>query len=199
MDNLARNGGPRHTGPRLPACGATGADTVPMLYECADGYVVLIPCGATMSKAMDWLVANGVVPEEWIEGEGWTTYERRLLQGGEMTYGLDEVVGAMRRFARPYTKTQLLESGLDQEVTVAPISTMEDLTRFRHLEERGCWITAPLPNGKEVNSAGQFTRFSGTPTDIRHWPPTLGQHNQNILEGMLEMDSQAIAAATQSV
>ena len=116
-----------------------------------------------------------------------------------MTYGLDQVVDAIRRFARSYTKIQLLERGLDQEVTVAPVSTMEDLVRFGQLEERGYWIKAPLPNGKEVDAPGQFTRFSETPTNVRHWPPALGQHNQEILGGMLGMDNKAIAAATESV
>ena len=169
---------------------------IPLVYECADGYVVLLTSGATMSTAVHWLVADGIVPEEWIEGEDWPTYERRLLQEGEMVYGLDEVVAALRRFVRPYTKAQLLERGLSESVTLAPVSTIEDIARFRQLEERGYWLSAPLPNGGQVDAPGLFSRLSESPMGVRFWPPTLGQHNSEILGDMLGMAAAEISIAS---
>ena len=173
-----------------------GAVIIPLVYECADGYMVLITSGATMVTAVQWLVADGIVPEEWIKAEDWPTYERRLLQGGEMVFELDEVVDAMRRFVRPYTKAELLERGLAENVTLAPVSTMEDLTRFRQLEERGYWISAPLPNGGQVDAPGLFNRLSGVPMNVRFWPPTLGQHNSEILGERLGMAAAEISLAS---
>jgi crotonobetainyl-CoA:carnitine CoA-transferase CaiB-like acyl-CoA transferase len=40
-------------------------------------------------------------------------------------------------------------------------------------------------------------KFSGTPTSVRHAPPTLGQHTDEILERELGMDASAIAALRQ--
>jgi crotonobetainyl-CoA:carnitine CoA-transferase CaiB-like acyl-CoA transferase len=172
-----------------------GSVTVPLVYECADGYVVVIPSGATMTKMVHWLVADGIVPEEWIEGEDWPVYERNIFQQGTVRYQLDEVVDALQRYLITRSKTELLELGLREEVTLAPVSTTEDLVRFRHLEERGYWLTAPLPNGAGVQVPGLLARLSETPMNVRYWAPRLGQHNREVLGDTLGLSEKEIAAA----
>ncbi len=172
-----------------------GPITVPLVHECVDGYVVLLPSGSVMSKMVRWLVEESIVPGEWIDGEDWPTYERRLLQREPMRYGLYEVVDAIQRFVRSHTKGELLERGLREGVTVAPVSTMEDLARFRHLEERGYWLMAPLPDSRQVKVPGLFARLTETPMGVRRWAPRLGQHNHEVLGGMLGLSTDETAAA----
>ena len=169
--------------------------TLRLVYECADGFVVLAPTGATMSKMVHWLVEDGVVPEEWVYGEDWPTYDLRLFQQHLLHYQLDEVLDAIRRYAQGHTKAEMLERGLQEGVTVAPVSTMEDLARFRHLEERGYWLTAPLPDGSQTRVPGILARMTETPLTVRHWAPGLGQHNQEVLSEMLRLTEDEIAAA----
>ena len=171
-----------------------GAITLPIVHECADGYVVLATTGATLSKMVYWLVEDGVVPRDWMEDEDWATYIPRLLQQEPVRYSLDEWVSALRRYARRHTKGELLERGLREGVTVAPVSTMEDLARFRQLEERGYWIMSPLPNGGQTPAPGVFARLTETPMSVRRWAPRLGQHNQEILGGQLGLSAEEIAA-----
>ncbi len=173
-----------------------GTLTIPVVYESADGYIVMIPSGATMTKMVHWLVEDGIVPEEWIEGEDWPIYERNLLQHVEVRYQLDEVIDAVSRYFRRRTKSELLELGLRELVTLAPLSTVEDLLRFRHLEERGYWLTAPLPNGIETKAPGFLALPTQTPMSVRRWPPSLSQHNGEVLGGTLGLSEQEIAAAT---
>ena len=173
-----------------------GSLSVPLVYECADGYVVAIPSGATMTKMVHWLVAEGIVPEEWIEGEDWPVYERNLFQQNPVHYKLEEVTDAVGRFLRGRTKSELLDLGLREGVTLAPVSTTEDLARFRHLEERGYWLTAPLPNGSETRVPGVLGRPAETPMNVRLWAPTLGQHNSDILSGVLGLPDDEAAAAS---
>ena len=80
-------------------------------------------------------------------------------------------------------------------MTLAPVSTTEDLTRFRQLEERGYWLDAPLPNGSTAKVPGVLAQLTGTPMNVRRWAPTLGQHNQEVLGGMLDLSEKEIAAA----
>ncbi|MFQ6028654.1 MAG: CoA transferase, partial [Dehalococcoidia bacterium] len=101
-----------------------GNITLPLVYECADGHVVLVTSGATMTKMVHWLVEEGIVPDEWIQGEDWPIYERNLLQQEPTRYTLDEVVDVVRRYVRGHTKRALLERGLQERVTIAPVSTM---------------------------------------------------------------------------
>ncbi|PKB73749.1 MAG: hypothetical protein BZY75_00175 [SAR202 cluster bacterium Io17-Chloro-G7] len=173
-----------------------GSLSVPIVYECADGHLVMLPSGATMTKMVHWLVADGIVPKEWIDGEDWPIYERNLFQQNQLRYQLDEVVDAVTRFLKRRTKSELLELGLREGVTMAPVSTSEDLVRFRHLEERGYWLTAPLPNGTQVRAPGVLARPEATPMSVRHWAPTLGQHNQDILGDMLGLTPAEISVAS---
>ncbi len=79
---------------------------------------------------------------------------------------------------------------------MAPVSTVEELTRFRHLQERGYWLTAPLPDGREAPAPGLFARLTETPMKVRRWAPRLGQHNKEVLGGMLGLSADEIAAAS---
>ena len=172
-----------------------GSLTSPMVYECGDGYVVLLAI-REMPKMVHWLVEDGIVPREWIEAEDWPTYFSRFIQQQPLIYEYEEVLDAVRRYAMRHTKGEMLERGLRENVTVAPVSTMEDLTRFRHLEERGYWLMAPLPGGHEVPAPGVIARMSETPLKVRHWAPRLGQHNQEILADILGLSKDQIAAAS---
>lgn len=173
-----------------------GNISVPLVYECADGYVVLVLNGAALAKAVYWFVEDGVVPEEWIEGEDWRTYDVRLLQGQPVRYDLEEALDAGRRYARGHTKQEMLERGLREGVTIAPVNTVEDVARFRQLEERGYWLMASLPDGRQVPVPGIFARLTETPMTVRRWAPKLGEHNEEILGGTLGLSAQEIAAAS---
>ncbi len=173
-----------------------GHITLPLVYECADGYVVLLPNGANLAKMVYWLVEDGVVPEEWIKGEDWPTYDIRLIQQQKLQYSLEEVLDAQRSYARRHTKQELLERGLREAVTVAPVTTVEDVARFGHLEERGYWLLAPLPNGRQAPVPGVFARLTEMPITARRWAPRLGEHNEEILGQTLGLSAQEIAAAS---
>jgi len=172
-----------------------GIITVPLVYECVDGYVVLASTGATMTKFVRWWVEEGIVPEEWMEDEDWPNYLLNVFQQQPVRYSMEEVLDATRRYARGHTKLEMLERGLQDGVTVAPVNNVEALARFRHLEERGYWLEAPLPNGGKVQVPGLFARLSATPMEVRRWPPRLSQHNQEVLGGMLGLSTNEIAAA----
>ena len=170
-----------------------GAIELPLVHECADGYVVLIPTGVTMTGMVPWMVEDGIVPEEWIEGEDWATYDRRFLQQQPVVYALEDVFDAIRRCVLLHTKADMLDRGLRDNVTIAPINTVEDLTKFHQLEERGYWLMAPLPDGTDTAAAGILAQLSETPLDVKRWAPKLGQHNHEILIEMLGMsEAQAI-------
>jgi crotonobetainyl-CoA:carnitine CoA-transferase CaiB-like acyl-CoA transferase len=172
-----------------------GTFTFPLVFECADGYAVMLLNGAMLAKVMHWFVEGGVVPEEWLEGEDWRTYDVRLLQGAELRYSIDEVLDVSRRYVQRYTKKELLERGLREGVTVAPVNNVEDVARFRQFEERGYWLMAPLPDGRQVQVPGIFARLTEMPMTVRRWAPKLGEHNEEILGGTLGLSAQEIAAA----
>ena len=115
----------------------------------------------------------------------WPSYHIKLMQGEPVSHTLDEVLDPIRHYVRDRPKNELLEQSLREGVSIAPVSTIEELTRFRQLEERGYWLTAPLPNGQTVEVPGLFARLTETPMNVRRWAPRLGEHNNEVLGGML--------------
>jgi len=166
-----------------------------MVYECADGYVVLFPIGGALAKFIEWSVDEGIVPKEWLAAEDWPMYHFKVLQGETLAQPLADVIDTVRQYVQHKTKSQLLEQSLRERVPMAPVSTTEELVRFRQLEERGYWLKAPLPNGQELPVPGVYARLTETPLKVRRWAPKLGEHNAEVLGGMLGLSAAETAAA----
>ena len=178
---------------RAGAALQTGPVSFRLVYECADGYVVVFPIGGALATLVQWCVQDGLTPQGWLSDEDWPRYHLKLIQGEQVAYSLDEVLDPISRFLLGKSKNQLLERSLREGVSIAPVSTIEELTRFRQLEDRAYWITAPLPNGQEVQAPGMFARLTQTPMKVRRWPPRLGEHNNEVLGDMLGYSSADVA------
>jgi crotonobetainyl-CoA:carnitine CoA-transferase CaiB-like acyl-CoA transferase len=163
-----------------------GTMALPICFPCADGYMVVLNNGRTLAKTVPWWVEEGIVPPEWLDGEEWVTWDIRFLQGQSVRYTFPEIMAAAQQWLLKHTKKELLERGLSVGVTNAPVNTIEDLARFRHLQERDYWITAPLPGGRQVQVPGLFLKLSETPMSVRRWAPKLGEHNEEILGAKTE-------------
>ena len=173
-----------------------GQITVNLVFQCSDGYVVLFPFGAPLVKLIDLCVESGLVPEEWLEDEDWPVYHFKLLRGEPVAHAMEEVLAPIRRYLLDKSKAQLLEQSLREGISIAPVSNIEELAHFRHLEERDYWLKAPLPNGREAFVPGIFARSSVKPMQVRLWPPKLGEHNAEVLGGLLGLSPGFIAKAT---
>ena len=173
-----------------------GAVTLRLVHECADGYVVIFPIGGALTKLVEWCVRDGIVSEDWLTAEDWPMYHFKVLQQQPVAHTIEEVLDAVSGYVRNKTKNQLLEHGLAEGVSMAPVSNVEDLTRFNHLKERGYWLTAPLPNGREAQVPGIFANLTTTPLNVRRWPPQLGEHTEEVLAEKLALSSSQIAAAS---
>lgn len=165
---------------RMGAVLQLGTIALPLCYECADGHIVALSNGAVMDKMVHWMVEDDIVPEEWLTGEEWITYDRRLLQGQPLNYSIVETMDALRRYLKLHTKEELMERGLREGVTIAPVNTVADLLRFRQLDERGYWSDATLPNGGTARTAGLAARTSESPMTILRWAPRIGEHTAEV-------------------
>ena len=173
-----------------------GTINVQLVHECADGHVVVFPIGGALAKMVEWWIRDGIVPEDWMTAEDWPMYHVKLLQQQPVAHTIEEVLDAVGAYVRDKTKNQLLEQGIADGVSIAPVNNMEDLTRFRHLQERGFWLTAPLPNGQVAQVPGIFANLSETPMKVRRWAPRLGEHTGEVLGDLLGMSTSQIAAAS---
>lgn len=156
-----------------------GRLTFPLVYECADGHVVIIPNGELIEALLDWMLADGIAEESWRE-ENWATYELRVLTEQKVAIAPDEMFEIFRRFLKLHKKNELFERGLELGATIAPVNTIADLLNFPHLEAREFWQQVQLPNGNECKIPGPFVKSTLGPLTIERWAPTLDQHGDEI-------------------
>ena len=156
-----------------------GTFTIPLVFETNDGHVVAIPNGSLMKTLVGWMIEDEIVEPSWADQE-WDTFERRLLAGEELPFGLAEIIEAIAKFIRKYPKNDLFERALAADGTIAPVNTIDDLLRFPHLAARDFWAKAELPDGRSARIPGAFARSKTAPLAIRRPPPRLDQHAEEI-------------------
>ena len=77
-------------------------------------------------------------------------------------------------------------------VPCGPINDLSQVFADPQVIARGLRVELPHPLAGTVPQVASPIRLSETPVQYRNAPPTLGQHTQEILEGVLGLDSAAI-------
>jgi crotonobetainyl-CoA:carnitine CoA-transferase CaiB-like acyl-CoA transferase len=71
---------------------------------------------------------------------------------------------------------------------------MQQVFEDPQVQHRGLRVEIPNPGGVPCPTVASPMRFSETPVEYKVPPPALGQHTQEILQGLLGMDPQAAQA-----
>ncbi len=158
-----------------------GTMTLPLVFPCKDGEVVLLGNGATLVKMVPWLVEAGVVPEPWLAAEEWAVYDMKLLQGMPLAISYDEVMGAVTAWCATRTKRELLETGIANGVTLAPVATIPELLDFPQLAAREYWQALEVRPGVTLRGPGPFVKLSGKPITRQRGVPASGEHTAPVL------------------
>ena len=85
------------------------------------------------------------------------------------------------------------------KIGCGPINTLEKVFADPHMQARGVVVEMPhaaTPDGVKV--IANPVRLSETPADYRRPPPTLGQHTDEVLQGMLGYDAAKLATLRDS-
>jgi crotonobetainyl-CoA:carnitine CoA-transferase CaiB-like acyl-CoA transferase len=158
-----------------------GTMTLPLVFPCKDGEVVLLGNGATLVTLVPWLVEGGVAPESWLTAEEWAIYDMKLLQGVPLAVSYDEVMAAVTNWCTTRTKRELLELGIANGVTLAPVATIPELLEFPQLDARDYWQPLEVRPGVTLRGPGPFVKFSRKPITRQRGVPAAGEHTAPVL------------------
>lgn len=161
-----------------------GTVTLPVVYPCMDGGVVVIANGASMPTLTRWMVDAGIVGENWLTDEEWKTYDFRWIAGEPLKIGFDEVNAAISAFTSRFRMNELLDRALEVGITLAPINTVAEVVGFRHLEARGYWQPLEAAPGRTLKTPGAFVRLSGTPLQVANSAPKPGEHTGEVFASL---------------
>ena len=80
----------------------------------------------------------------------------------------------------------------DAGVPCGPIQSIDQVFAHPQVIERGIWKTMPHPTGGTTPTTASPMRFSATPVQYRFAPPMLGQHTEEILRELQNLNKQSL-------
>ena len=155
------------------------------VYPTADGAEVVVAANADNVFAR---LCEAMGRPELATDPRFATHSGR----GENMAELDTLVGRMDRARR--TCDELLATLDAHGVPAGRIFTAPDMLTDPQYLAREMVRRLTSNQGWEVPMTGVVPRFTETPGTIRHTGPTLGQHTDDVLQELLGMSSDEIAA-----
>ncbi|WP_066073816.1 CaiB/BaiF CoA transferase family protein [Neobacillus soli] len=156
-------------------------------YECADGkYVVIGANGDSIFKRL----MNMMGREDLANDPRFATNQGRA-DNVELIDGLIE----------EWTKQRPLEEALqsldDAAVPAGPIYSIKDIAEDVHYKARNMLEPIELPTGETVLAPGVVPKLSETPGSLKWIGPSLGEHNVEIFEKLIQMDQEQLTKLKQ--
>ena len=154
--------------------------TMQLRVEAKDGYVIVIPRGATVAAFLEWLIADGVVDEAWRE-EDWLTFDDRCIRGLATSVPFEAIHEALCRLLAGYTRDELMRRALELGNTIAPINSVADLLDLDQLAARDYFV--PMSMGElegPVQVPGGHALIGGERIATLRRPPHVGQHGDEL-------------------
>lgn len=153
-------------------------------YRCADedGHERWIAIAVANDEEWRAMLAALGVPSA---DERFATMERRMENRG----ALDEFVGTLVRGREARALTATLQGA---GVSAYPVLNCMDIHNDENLDAFGFWHWLDHPVMGPSPYEGLQHRLSRTPGELRSPAPTLGQHNDEVLGGMLGLSADEI-------
>jgi crotonobetainyl-CoA:carnitine CoA-transferase CaiB-like acyl-CoA transferase len=176
-----------------------GPLTVQFVYPAADGHVSITflfgsSVGPFTGRLMRWIADEGGC-DEATRDKDWIRFFEQMFTGEESFAELFRLQEVVASFTRTRTKAHLLAAALARDLLIAPVATTREVVESAQLAARDWWQTLPHPElGRAVTYPGPFARLSATPIRYRRRPPTVGEHNGEILGGELGVSETTLAA-----
>ena len=156
-----------------------GTRAIDPVFACADGHLVAMPIGAVINALLGHLASDDLLDTAWLT-EDWETFDTRMALEEDTGFTREQVRDILVSFFLLHTKQELFTLGFEVGVTLAPINTVADLTKFEQLDVRDAWHDATLPDGKQVRTPGLFAKMNEAPMSIRYAPPRLDEHGAEL-------------------
>ena len=156
------------------------------VHPCLDGYIVfsIVPGGLGLRHStlvLKWIEEEGELTGE-LEGadiDEWAANIARLVTEDPAEVGRQVVIASenMHRFVAKKTMAECFERAVRDSFMMAPLYTMEDIAKDKHLAARNFWVDI---DGHRY--PGPFAKLSKTPLQLVRPAPTLGQDQALLAE-----------------
>ena len=161
---------------RIPVrWGNAHAQVVPYeVFPTADGHIILAV--GNDSQFVSFCQAAGC--PELAQEARFKSNSQRIVHRGELIPLIAEVM-------RTRSKREWIEALEAANVPCGPINNMKEVFEDPQVRHRELRVDMPHPLGGTASVVRSPLRLSQTPVEYRLAPPTLGQHTEDVLKGLL--------------
>lgn len=153
-------------------------------YPTKDGYIIL----AVGNDPTFERFCRSFGCEHLLEDERFQTNAKRVQNRDLVTQSLTPVM-------KGRTTAEWVAALEAKKIGCGPINTLKEVFADPHVQAREMLLRLPHASGAEIEVIANPVKLSATPADYPVPPPVLGQHNDQVLKGMLGMSDAEIAAA----
>lgn len=170
-----------------------------MLFPCKDGTVSLAVMGGPLLAAKNrafvkWMDEEGQA-DDFLREWNWDEYDLATATT-ETQDKLEEYFG---RFLLTHTKAEIYDAALKRGFMVAPVSEPKDILDNPQLKARGYWQKVEDPHLQaNISYPGRFFKTSLMTENEDKLPPLVGEHNNEIFEKELGLDSDTLISIKQA-
>ena len=164
--------------------GNAHANVVPyQVFPCKDGHLILAVGNDSQFASLCAVTGRAELAED----------ERFRLMSGRIVNrdALIPLIAEVMKTRGMHEWIEVLEAA---NVPCGPINNMKQVLEDPQVQHRGMKVEIPTAAGVPCPTVASPMRFSETPVEYAVPPPTLGQHTQEVLQGVLGMDRQAVEA-----
>lgn len=155
------------------------------VYPTVDDQMILIGANQDLVFAR---LAQAMGQPELAEDERFATHTAR----GANMEELDELIS---RWTATRSAEQVLELLHEHGVPAGRPYRAPDMLEDPHFQARESIVTVEHPDFGDFRMQSVFPKLSDTPGRVRAVGPELGQHNEEILRGLLQLSEEEITAA----
>ena len=119
--------------------------------------------------------------------------DARFKDNSARMENVEELERLITEWTATLTTAQLLSELQSIGAPSAKVAAVSELVEHPHLAHRGQILHMQHPKAGTIPMQGFAVRFGGSPMQLRHPPPMLGQHSGAILEEWLGMTADQIA------
>jgi len=168
----------QRTGPTLPNVSPSN------VYPTSDGEMILI--AANQDTVFRRLAA--------VMGRADLTEDPRYATHGARGGTMNELDGIIAEWSSKIVADELLEMLHAGGVPAGRIFRAKDMFADPQFAAREAIVTLTHPELGEFAMHNVFPRLSATPGRVRHVGPTLGEHNQEIYQGLLGLSDAEVSS-----
>jgi len=150
------------------------------IWPCADGHVSFAiqggPIGRHTGRQMAAWMAERAFAAARFRAIDWDAFDNRTLSQADVD-ALEAEVGA---FLQTLTKREFFSGVIERNMLGYPVADATDIYADEQLRARAFWQDVAI-DGTTLSFPGGFALFDGERPQIRRRPPTLGEHNAEVL------------------